>query len=56
MGLTKISQLSNLLVSPFKKTRRLQAAFEVAGLANIDVDYERQSADLSPRASEQFGG
>lgn len=35
--------------------RRLQAAIEVAGLGVIDVDYERQTAELSSRAAEQFG-
>ena len=34
---------------------RLQAAVEVAGLGIIVVDYERQAADLSPEAAEQFG-
>ncbi len=34
---------------------RLQAAVEVARLGVIVVDYDRQTADLSPRAAEQFG-
>eukprot|EP00456_Euglypha_rotunda_P059495 TRINITY_DN496_c1_g2_i1.p1 TRINITY_DN496_c1_g2~~TRINITY_DN496_c1_g2_i1.p1 ORF type:complete len:1455 (+),score=354.03 TRINITY_DN496_c1_g2_i1:10962-15326(+) len=35
--------------------KRLQAAVEVAGLGVIVVDYDRQTADFSPRAAEQFG-
>ena len=41
--------------SALESERRLQAAVEVAGLGVIDVDYGRQSAELSPRAAEQFG-
>ncbi len=35
--------------------RKLQAAVEVAGLGVIVVDYDRQIAELSPRAAEHFG-
>lgn len=35
--------------------QRLQAAVEVAGLGVVAIDYDRQTADLSPRAAEQFG-
>ena len=42
-------------VAARESEERLQAAVEVAGLGIIVVDYERQSAKLSPRAAEQFG-
>ena len=41
--------------SAYESESRLQAAVEVAGLGVIDVDYDRQSVELSPRAAEQFG-
>jgi PAS domain S-box-containing protein len=41
--------------SVYESQRRLQAAVEVAGLGVIDVDYVRQSVELSTRAAEQFG-
>ena len=34
---------------------RLQAAVEVAGLGVIVIDYDRNTAELSQRAAEQFG-
>lgn len=41
--------------SLFESESRLQAAVEVAGLGVVDVDYDTQVAELSPRAAEQFG-
>jgi PAS domain S-box-containing protein len=41
--------------SAYKSESRLRAAVEVARLGIIDIDYEKQIAELSPRAAEQFG-
>jgi PAS domain S-box-containing protein len=38
----------------YESEGRLQAAVEVAGLGVIDIDYDRQLVELSPRAAEQF--
>lgn len=35
--------------------RKLQAAVEVAGLGVMVIDYESETAEMSPRAAEQFG-
>ena len=42
-------------VTARESEKRFQAAVEVAGLGVIVIDYDRQTAELSPRGAEQFG-